>query len=137
MKLLTFRSLVILTLIGSLYLIIAQPPPVTRLFDVRNGNGVVDSGTTYPQAIVIPFKDKASKDAVIAAFADAYNYQATVPDPANPGQTIANPQSPAAFANDRIKSFIKEVYASSAINAATKSAASSSKATVDSVVPPQ
>lgn len=119
------------------YAAFAQPNIPVKLFDVRNGNGVVDSGTTYPQAIVIPFKDKASKDAIIDAFVDQYNYQSTVPDPANPGATIPNPQSKAAFTNDRIKSFIKEVYTASNVSAATKSAATSSKATVDSVVPPE
>lgn len=116
----------------------AQPQIPTRLFDVRNGNNVVDSGVTYPQAIVIVFKDKASKDAVIAAFADQYNYQATVPDPANLGAArIANPQSQAAFTNARITSFIKEVYTASGVNAAVKTAGANAKATVDLVVPPQ
>lgn len=118
-------------------LLLAQPSIPNKLFDVRSTNNIVDQGTTYPFAITIVFKDKASKDAVIAAFADQYNYQATVPDPQDSTKTIANPQSKAAFTNDRIKSFIKEVYAASNISAATKSAATTSKATVDSVVPPQ
>lgn len=114
-----------------------QPQIPTRLFDVRTGNGAIDNGTTYPQATLIVFKDKASKDAVIAAFADQYNYQATVPDPADAGKTIANPQNQTQFFNARLTSFIKEVYTASGINAATKTARENAKTAADAVVPPQ
>jgi len=116
---------------------LAQPAIPTKLFDVRNGNGVVDSGTTYPFAIVIPFKDKASHDALIAAFASQYGYQATLPDPANPGQTIPNPQSTKQFMMAKMTQYLKDIYRADAISTATKSAGTTASSAVDSVVPPQ
>lgn len=135
MKLSTIRSILFLATFA--VLTFAQPAIPTKLFDVRNGNGVVDSGTTYPYAITIVFKDKASHDAVIAAFASQYGYQATIPDPANPGQTIANPQSTKQFAMAKLTQYIKDIYRADAVTSATKTAGSTANATVDGVVPPQ
>ena len=128
---LPFLLLVALVSIG------AQPAVPTKLFDVRNGNGVVDSGTTYPFAITIVFKDKASHDAVVAAFASQYGYQATIPDPANAGQTIANPQSTKQFTMAKITQYLKGIYRADAVTAATKSAGTTASSAVDAVVPPQ
>lgn len=128
---LPFLLLVALVSIG------AQPAVPTKLFDVRNGNGVVDSGTTYPFAITIVFKDKASHDAVVAAFASQYGYQATIPDPANAGQTIANPRSTKQFTMAKITQFLKDIYRADAVTAATKSAGATASSAVDAVVPPQ
>ena len=137
MKLKTFRSFILVSLICLTSIIIAQPSPVVKLFDVRNGNGVVDSGTTYPFAITIVFKDKASHDAVVAAFASQYGYQATIPDPANAGQTIANPQSTKQFTMAKITQYLKGIYRADAVTAATKSAGTTASSAVDAVVPPQ
>ena len=43
------------------------------------------------------------------AFAIAYNYQATIPDPANPGSTIPNPESKTQFAQRKVREYVKEV----------------------------
>ena len=111
---------------------VAQPTIPTRMFDVRNGNGVVDTGVTYPQAIVIVFKDKASKDEFIDAVATQYKYQATIPDPANPGSAIANPVSKAAFANKQITAYCRDIVsaasAASAVDAARKTATDAAEA---------
>jgi len=51
--------------------VFAQAPSIpTKAFDVRNGNGVIDAGTTYPNAIVIPFKDAAAKQKFLDDYAD-------------------------------------------------------------------
>jgi hypothetical protein len=44
-----------------------------------------------------------------AAFADAYNYQQSIPDPNNPGQMIPNPESVLAHAERKIVEYVKEV----------------------------
>jgi hypothetical protein len=78
--------------------VFAQAPSIpTKAFDVRNGNGVVDAGTTYPNAIVIPFKDAAAKQKFLDDYADNNNW-------AN-----ANPQpTKQKFALDGIKQWMKE-----------------------------
>lgn len=106
-------------MIGQVYASQAPTIPV-KLFDVRNGNRVVDNGTTYPQAIVIPFKDKAAKDKLIDAFAKAYNYQDTIPG--ENGTTIPNPQSKTVFANRQITRYLKDILESAEVNAASDAA---------------
>lgn len=62
--------------------VFAQAPTIpTRAFDVRNGNGVVDNGTTYPNAIVIPFKDAAAKQKFLDDYADNNNWANANPQP--------------------------------------------------------
>lgn len=63
----------------------AQAPTIpTKLFDARNGNGVVDAGTTYTAAIVIPFGTAGSRTAIqnkqqfLDGFAAANGYASTV-----------------------------------------------------------
>lgn len=46
---------------------------------------------------------------VLNAFGSAYGYKATIPDPANHGQTIPNPQTLAVFAQLRVKDFIQDL----------------------------
>jgi len=47
---------------------------------------------------------------VADAFAAAYNYQATVPNPADPeGPQIPNPVSKAAFVKQQVTAFIRNV----------------------------
>lgn len=130
---LRYTLLIILLAVAAL----AQPAIPTKLFDVRNGNGIVDSGTTYPFAITIVFKDKASHDAMIAAFASQYGYSATIPDPANPGQTLPNPQSTKQFTMSKITQYLKDIYRADAVTTATKSAGTTASSAVDAVVPPQ
>lgn len=45
------------------------------------------------------------------AFASAYGYQATIPDPNNAGQTIPNPETKGQFTERKIREFIREVVA--------------------------
>jgi hypothetical protein len=62
--------------------VFAQAPTIpTRAFDVRNGNGVIDSGTTYPVAIVIPFKDAAARQKFLDDYADNNNWANANPQP--------------------------------------------------------
>lgn len=39
-----------------------------------------------------------------------WGYQATIPDPVNPGQTIPNPQTKGQFVKQRIARFVKDSY---------------------------
>lgn len=60
--------------------VFAQAPSIpTKAFAVRNGNGVVDAGTTYPAAIVIPFRDAAAKQKWLDDYAGANNWANQVP----------------------------------------------------------
>lgn len=121
-----YAAIALLLALG-VYAVIAQPTIPTKLFDVRNGNGVVDAGTTYPQAIVIVFKDKAAKDEMIDAFAAQYGYRATIPDPANPGQTIANPQTKQAFMHRHITAYFRDVAKGAAVATAIDNAKKSAE----------
>jgi hypothetical protein len=47
-------------------------------------------------------------DQAVAAVCGQYGYQAKVPDPAHPGQTMANPQSPVDFAKLQVVAWIGE-----------------------------
>lgn len=76
---------------------IQTPSIPTKAFDVREVNGIVDRGTTYPAAIVIPFRDLAAQTAFYRDYADNNNW-------AN-----ANPQpTKKKFALDGIKQWMKE-----------------------------
>ena len=90
------RLLIAITLLA--IPIFAQAPNVpTKAFDVREANGIVDQGTAYPAALVIPFKDAAAETAFYRDYADNNNW-------AN-----ANPQpTKKKFALDGIKQFMKE-----------------------------
>lgn len=46
---------------------------------------------------------------VLAAFAANFGYRLAVPDPANPGQTIPNPQTLAAFAQEQVRLWVKGI----------------------------
>lgn len=75
----------------------------------------------------------AAMPRVIDAFATAYQYQATVPNPNGEG-TVPNPQTKAQFARQRILSYIQEVVraaeASAAVEAARASAAAADAVTI-------
>lgn len=113
----------------------AQAP--NRLFDVRNGNGTIDGATTYARAVVIPFKDAASEQKIIDSFATAYGYQATIADPANPGQTIPNPQSKKQFFMRQLTRYINDVHRAEVVKTAAKTAGEGAGATADGELPPQ
>jgi hypothetical protein len=125
-----FLSLCLLT-----FLVTGMSQAPTKLFDVKNGNGIVDNGVAQPQATYIVFKNAAAKQAIIDSFATAYDYQATVPDPANPGQTIPNPQSKQAFFNRRLTLFIRDVHKSEQVKVAAKTATDTASAAADADLP--
>lgn len=78
--------------------VFAQAPTIpTKAFDVRNGNGVIDDGTTYPNAIVIPFKDAAAKQKFLDDYADNNNWENAIPQPTKQ-----------KFALDGLKQFMKD-----------------------------
>lgn len=118
----------------------AQVP--TRLFDVRNGNGLTIDSVTYNHATYIAYKDKASKDAMIDAICAMGGYQATVPNPAydpNVGgsqPTIANPQTKQQFYNKRIEQFLRDNYRAWKTSAAEKAAKATAEAAADAELPP-
>ena len=115
--------------------ITAQAP--TKLFDVRNGNGLTLDGVTYNRATVIVFRDNAAKNKVIQRFCEAYGYQATVPDPNNPGQTIPNPVSDQVFFNRQLTTYIKDVVRAQGIAAAADAARKTAAEAEDTDLPPQ
>lgn len=135
MKKLLFSLLLVLAFYAGIYATIAVQPIPTKLFDVRNGNGIVDSGTTYTRATAIVFKDDTAKTKVIDAFAAQYNYPATVPDPNNAGATIPNPQSKQAFMNARLTQYIREVYKAAQSEAAVKTAKANADRDADAELP--
>ncbi len=45
---------------------------------------------------------------VRTAFTNTYGYQATIPDPSNPGQTIPNPETASAFMRRMLMNFVKD-----------------------------
>jgi hypothetical protein len=111
----------------------AQVP--TKLFDVRAGNGLVESGVTYPRATYIAFKDNASKDALIDAVCLMGGYQATI-GTNEQGQPIPNPQSKQAFFNKRIEQFLRDNYKAAKISTAEKAAKATAEAAADAELPP-
>lgn len=116
----------------------AQQIP-NKLFDVRNGNGLTmpaggDAGT-YNRATYIPFKDNASKDAIIDAVCYMGGYQDTVPDPNNPGSTIPNPQSKQAFFNKRLIEFLRDNYKAYKVSVAEKAAKATADAAAETDLP--
>lgn len=69
------------------------------------------------------------------AFAIAYGYQDQVPDPANPGAMIPNPETKAQFTKKKVADFIRNtVIAVESEKAATDARVASSQAVTDSVV---
>lgn len=110
-------------------------PAPTKLFILRNGNGAVLNGETLPRATVIEFRDPLAKQKVIEAFCDAYGYQATVPDPARPGQTTPNPQSQQDFFNDQLRKYIREVVRAQDVQAAANAAGAAAGAAADADLP--
>lgn len=112
----------------------AQVP--TKLFDVRNGNGLTLDGTTYNRATVIVFKDNTSKDAVIDAFALMRGYQATVGNDEQ-GQPIPNPQSKQAFFNAELTRYIRETYKAAKVSAAERAAKATAETAADAELPPR
>lgn len=107
--------------------ITAQTP--TKLFDVRNGNGIVDGANVQAFATYIAYKDSTSKNKIIDAFADAYGYQATIE-----GQP--NPQSKQQFFNAKLTAYIRDVYKAQQVSVAEKAARDSAGTTADGELPP-
>jgi hypothetical protein len=68
----TIFALTLFLFVGATSAAVQQIP--NKAFDVRNGNGVIDGATTYPFAIVIPFRDKAAKDKFLQDYADNNNW---------------------------------------------------------------
>lgn len=129
------KLLSLILLILMMVVAFAQPQIPTKLFDVRSGNGVVDTGVTYPRATVVVFKDNTSKDALIDAFAAEYSYQAIVPNPAIPGQTMANPQSKQGFFNEKLSVYLKDIYKAHKTKAAAKAANDTAASAADAELP--
>lgn len=135
-KLLLYECAVAAFLVVVFIIIVnAQPTIPAKLFDVRNGNGIVDAGTTYPQATVIVFKDKAAKDAIIEAFAAEYGYQTTVADNDRPRQTIPNPKSKQAFMNEKLTDFVRDVYRAHKLKTAEAAAKKTAGDAADAELP--
>ena len=110
-------------------------PAPTKLFRIDNGNGAVLNAETITRGTVIWYRNNEAKQSVIDDFCAAYEYQATVPDPARPGQTIPNPQSQQEFFNDQLRRFIREVIRGQRVQTAANSAGASAGAAADGDLP--
>ena len=110
-------------------------PAPTRLFRIDNGNNATINGETAARATLIWFRDPPAKQSVIDDFCAAYGYQATVPDPARPGQTIPNPQSQQDFFNDQLRRYIREVIRGQRVQAAANSAGATAGTAADADLP--
>lgn len=53
--------------------------------------------------------DSSLFDLFVQAACISYGYRTTVPDPANPGQLIPNPQTPQQFAQQKVIDYCVEV----------------------------
>lgn len=91
------KKLLSLSLVFLSITVAAQAP--TKLLDVRNGNGIVDSGVTQAFATYIVYKDNATKNDLINALCDLGNYDALDP---------ATRPSRQAFANQEIKNWLRD-----------------------------
>jgi hypothetical protein len=60
----------------------------------------------------------ADVETVITALCRMYNYSATIADPDNPGQAIANPETANQFANRMVRNYIRDVVTADAVNQA-------------------
>lgn len=69
----------------------------TKIFGVRNGNGVVDNGVTINHATLISYPDAQSKQIVIDALCSTGNYDA-LPEGTRPSKQ--------AFANDELRNWL-------------------------------
>ena len=70
----TILTIIITAAVTALTLGAIQAPAIpNKALDVREANGIVDQGTTYPAALVIPFKDAAAETAFYRDYADNNN----------------------------------------------------------------
>lgn len=105
-------------------------PIPTKLFDVSNGNGVIDAGVPYPSATVIVYRDAAAKTKVLDAVARAGQYSATLPDGVTP-----NPQNKQAFFNKWLTNIIRDIVRNDVVSDAARAAATAAGATADADLP--
>jgi len=110
-------------------------PAPTKLFDVTNGNGATLNAETVDRGTLIWFRDNAAKNKVMQRFGEAYGYQAEIPDPNNPGQTIPNPQGIQVFFNRAIAAYIKDVVRGREIQEAEAAARATAAGTIDADLP--
>ena len=83
---------------------------------------MVFMSTSYAYSICSQFPD-GERPRINKAFADAFGYQETLPDPQNPGKTIPNPETRGQFCKRMIASFVKDVVAGSEVKEAAEAAA--------------
>lgn len=90
-------------------------------------------------AVTVTFTvDQSLLDLYTPAACALYGYQATIPDPAHPGQTLPNPQTPAQFAAQRIIQYAVDVaksYAAKQADAARVTALAQVDAAVSAAPP--
>lgn len=123
------KLLLILSLLVMLGLTPASQVP-TKLFDVQNGNGAVIGANTYPQAIIIPFKDAASKTKLINALATNSGWSSLLSDGITP-----NPQTAQQAATNAMINILKQIYITEQTKAAAKTAGDTASATATGEVP--
>ena len=82
--------------------------------------------------------DQTLLDLFVTAACKQYNYQTNIPDPANKGKTIPNPQTPGQFAKQCIinyaKSITKNYQIQQAMESARISAVAAAASQIDSAI---
>lgn len=61
-----------------------------------------------PALLTLNVPDQATADRIVTALCAVNGYQDTVPDPANIGQTIPNPQTRQQFAKAQVMQFLRQ-----------------------------
>ncbi len=96
------KKILLLTLFAFTITATAQAP--NKLFAVRNGNGIVDSGVTQDQAIYIVFKGAAAKLTVFDALCDTANFGGLIRPAGETAQQLT--QARRQFAMDEIRAWL-------------------------------
>ncbi len=73
--------ILVLVTLASVRGAVQAPSVPNKAFDVREANGIVDQGTTYAAALVIPFKDAAAETKFYNDYADNNNWANANPQP--------------------------------------------------------
>ena len=108
-----------------------MPAPV-KLFDVANGNGVVNSGETVARGTLIWYRNDAAKNQVIDAVCATNGYADVVAEAQRQNTT---PPAKQVFFNRVITEFLRNAVRSVEINTAATAAGNQAGATIDADLP--
>jgi hypothetical protein len=108
-----------------------MPAPV-KLFDVANGNGVVNSGETVARGTLVWYRDDAAKNKVIDAVCATNGYADVVAEAQRRNTT---PPAKQVFFNRVLTDFLRAAVRSVEVNAAATAAGNQAGAAIDAELP--